>query len=284
MQLSIALSAVAVVAGAIQFVRAEQHTIRFENKCGKGTPQLIQGGKVLSTGQDYTSNGPFSAGIAYLQTGGCGFNGENCSLLEMTLVNPTAPGAGSSTDISLINPHAFNVVTSFSYFGGCDGQGATCADNNCKTAFFVPDDNQVQVQCETENVNLLITFCGDATSSSALNTSGDKKTTSSEPAYSPVPQSHSSSDVVAHTSAVTHVTTSPSATHAATSATVSSEPSFAAQPSSIAVSTAAASVPSCKAGSRRRGRSTSPEVNTTPNRIRRHHARNAEAAGRGTSF
>ncbi|KAI0645548.1 hypothetical protein C8Q79DRAFT_911084 [Trametes meyenii] len=279
MQLSFALFTVTVVAGAFQVARAEQHTIRFDNKCGKGTPQLIQGGKVLSTGQDYTSNGPFSAGIAYLQTGGCGFNGENCSLLEMTLVNPTAPGAGSSTDISLITPHAFNVETSFSYFGGCDGQGATCADNKCKSAFFIPDDNQVQVQCETENVNLLITFCGDATSSSALNTSGDQATTSSEPAFSPIAESHSSS-VVAHTSATTHVTASP----AATSVALSSEPSFVAQPSSTAASTAIASVPSCKAGSRRRRRSTSPEVNATSNRIRRHHARNAETVGRGSSF
>lgn len=29
-------------------------------------PQLIQGGKVLSTGEDYTVNGAFSAGIAYV--------------------------------------------------------------------------------------------------------------------------------------------------------------------------------------------------------------------------
>ncbi|KAI9070110.1 hypothetical protein FKP32DRAFT_1753476, partial [Trametes sanguinea] len=59
MQLSFVVSVVAVLAGASSLVRAEQHTIRFENKCGKGTPQLIQGGKVLSTGEDYTSNGPF---------------------------------------------------------------------------------------------------------------------------------------------------------------------------------------------------------------------------------
>ena len=50
-----------------------------------------------------------------IPAGECLFNGEHCSLLEMTLVNPTQPGAGSSTDISLITPHAFNVPTSFRY-------------------------------------------------------------------------------------------------------------------------------------------------------------------------
>ena len=73
----------------------------------------------------------------------------------MTLVNPTSPGAGSSTDISLIAPHAFNVETSFSYFGGCDGQGATCDSGTCSSAFFQPNDNQVQVQCETNDVRSL---------------------------------------------------------------------------------------------------------------------------------
>ncbi|OBZ68278.1 hypothetical protein A0H81_11971 [Grifola frondosa] len=148
--------------GTITGVSAEQHTIRFQNNCGKGTPQLVQNGNILSTGQDYVSNGPFTAGIAYLQTGECLLNGEGCTLLEMTLVNPTAPGSGSSTDISLIPPHAFNVEASFSYFDGCDGAGATCSSSTCPTAFFQPNDNQVQVQCQTDNVNLLISFCSPA--------------------------------------------------------------------------------------------------------------------------
>ncbi|EPQ57056.1 hypothetical protein GLOTRDRAFT_58158 [Gloeophyllum trabeum ATCC 11539] len=170
-----ALAALAVAAVA----NAESHTISFDNKCGKGTPQLIQGGKVISTGQPYTSNGPFSAGIAYLQTGECLFNGENCALLEMTLGNPTCPGCGSSTDISLIPPHALNVPVAFSYQGGCDGQGATCTTANCNTAFFVPDDTQVQVACQTDNVNLLITFCPD----------GDSPAPSSSAAPAPAPSS-----------------------------------------------------------------------------------------------
>lgn len=36
--------------------------------------------------------------------GSCGDNGEGCTLVETTLVNPTTPGSGSSTDISLIPP------------------------------------------------------------------------------------------------------------------------------------------------------------------------------------
>ncbi|KAI0821611.1 hypothetical protein BC628DRAFT_1422438 [Trametes gibbosa] len=285
MQLSLVLPAVAVLAGAL--ARAEQHTIRFENKCGKGTPQLIQGGKVLSTGQDYTSNGPFSAGIAYLQTGDCGFNGERCSLLEMTLVNPTVPGGGSSTDISLIAPHAFNVETSFSYFSGCDGQGAICSSGTCKSAFFQPNDNQVQVQCENENVNLLITFCGDATTSSALTGSGSGSS-SSKAASIPVVVSHTSSATV-HTSAATHATSTHS-TPTAPTTTAASIPSLIVEsstpsaPASAAASSSAVSAPSCRAGSRRRRRSASPEPGMTGTKIRRHHARNADAANRGASF
>ncbi len=47
-------------------------------------------------------------------------------------------------------PHG--LMLPFSYFGGCDRQGATCNSADCLTAFFNPNDNQVQVQCETTNV------------------------------------------------------------------------------------------------------------------------------------
>lgn len=187
------LAAVLSVSSA---VRAEQHTISFDNQCGKGTPQLIVGGKVVSTGEPYTYNGVISGAIAYLQTGGCGFNGEGCTLMEMTLVNPTVPGGGSSTDLSLIPPHALNVPTSFSYYNGCNGQGASCSSGSCKTAFHVFDDNQVQVQCESNDVNLLITFCGDA-SSNALVVGGSGK-----------PATHSSSST-SHTPSPTPATTHP---------------------------------------------------------------------------
>lgn len=142
------------------FVYAETHIVRFDNRCGRGSPRLIQTGNVLSSGEDFISAGPLSSAIAYLQTGDCNLNGEGCTLVETTLNNPTCPGCGSSTDISLIPPHAYSVPVTFSYFGGCDGQGATCSSATCNTAFFVPDDNQVQVACQENNVNLLITFCG----------------------------------------------------------------------------------------------------------------------------
>ncbi|KAF8726218.1 hypothetical protein AX14_007929 [Amanita brunnescens Koide BX004] len=51
----------------------------------------------------------------YLRTplliGSCGLDGEGCTLIENTLVNPTTPGSGSSTDIPLIPPHAFSVTS-----------------------------------------------------------------------------------------------------------------------------------------------------------------------------
>ncbi|PPR01381.1 hypothetical protein CVT24_006219 [Panaeolus cyanescens] len=152
-----ALSAALVL--AVIGANAETHTVHFDNRCGHGTPTLIQGGRVLSTGGDFTSNGPLVAAIAYLQTGSCGFNGEGCTLLETTLVNPTSPGSGSSTDISLISPHAFSVTTGFGYFNGCDGAGADCSSPSCPTAFRQPSDTHVQVACQANNVNLAITFC-----------------------------------------------------------------------------------------------------------------------------
>ncbi|KAJ7627395.1 glycopeptide [Roridomyces roridus] len=153
-------AAFALLAVAVTAVHGETHTVSFTNNCGRGTPTLIgQGGAVLSTGGAYTINGPLIGAIAYLQTGSCGFNGEGCTLLETTLRNPPSPGAGSSTDLSLIAPHAFSVTTGFGYYNGCNGAGADCTGPNCNTAFHVPTDTFVQVQCETNDVNLAITFC-----------------------------------------------------------------------------------------------------------------------------
>ncbi|KAL5482981.1 hypothetical protein ACEPAI_9576 [Sanghuangporus weigelae] len=138
--------------------RAETHTVHFTNNCGFGTPMLIQGPNVLSTGGDFNINAPLLGAIAYLQTGGCGFNGEGCTLVETTLRNPTTPGSGSSTDISLIPPHSFSVTTGFGYFGGCDGVGTDCTDPNC-FAFHQPSDTFAQIACQSNDVNLAITFC-----------------------------------------------------------------------------------------------------------------------------
>ncbi|KAL6310460.1 hypothetical protein BKA93DRAFT_721921 [Sparassis latifolia] len=151
-----ALAAVASLLFATVSVHAESHTVTFVNQCGKGTPTLIVGGQVVSTGQPYTSNGPLDSAIAYASffflSGDCGYNGEQCTLLEMTLGNPTVPGGGSSTDISLISPHTFNVEASFSYYDGCDNTGADCAYQGCPMAFYQSNDNQVQVACQTDNV------------------------------------------------------------------------------------------------------------------------------------
>ncbi|CAE6358572.1 unnamed protein product [Rhizoctonia solani] len=154
-------STLAVTLMAALSVQAERHVVHFDNRCGRGTPTLIQGGRVLSTGGDYVSNGPLVAAIAYLQTGQCGFNGENCSMLETTLKNPTCAGCGSSTDVSLIPPHKFHVTTGFGYYGGCDGVGNNCKSASCcpSGAFCKTDDYQSQRQCQANDVNLAITFC-----------------------------------------------------------------------------------------------------------------------------
>ncbi|CAE6369004.1 unnamed protein product [Rhizoctonia solani] len=156
-----AISTIILAFVAALGVQAETHTVTFDNRCGYGTPTLIQGGRVLSTGGAYTSYGPLTAAIAYLQTGACGFNGENCSLLETTLVNPTCAGCGSSTDVSLIPPHAFSVTTGFGYYNGCDGVGNDCTSASCcpNGAFCTPTDYQSQRQCQANDVNLAITFC-----------------------------------------------------------------------------------------------------------------------------
>ncbi|KAK0238062.1 glycopeptide [Armillaria nabsnona] len=156
----ISFAAIIFVYGAT-LVHAESHTVKFVNRCGHGTPTLSQNFKTLSTGGDYTSNGPFEAAVAWLNTGSCGFQGTGCTLVELTLKNPTSPGAGSSADVSLIPPHTFNVATGFKYFNGCNGQGKTCSNANCPStdAFHVTTDYGAQVQCQANNVGLTITFC-----------------------------------------------------------------------------------------------------------------------------
>ncbi|KAJ3843531.1 glycopeptide [Lentinula raphanica] len=156
--------------------QAETHTVTFTNLCGTGTPRLKANGVTLSTGGAYTSNGPLKSAIAYLDVG-CGDNGEGCTMIETTLVNPTTAGSGSSTDITLISPHSFSVTTGFGYYNGCDGAGADCKEYlpnsefsveaqvflgtsaSCSTAFHSDGDTSVQVACQTDNVNLAITFC-----------------------------------------------------------------------------------------------------------------------------
>ncbi|KAJ3748702.1 hypothetical protein DFH05DRAFT_1520306 [Lentinula detonsa] len=159
-----------VLSFLISLVNAETHVVKFDNQCGYGAPQLIQGNDVLTT-TEYQFNGSYS-GIAYLQTGNCGFNGEYCGIVEITLNNPTVNGGGSSADISYIPPLAYSVPYKFEFYGGCDGNGASCTSSDCSEAFYEPDQTYVQVACQTDNVNILITFCegGSSGDSDAVST------------------------------------------------------------------------------------------------------------------
>ncbi|KAF9061328.1 hypothetical protein BDP27DRAFT_1488625 [Rhodocollybia butyracea] len=148
------IASLLALASFVAFAAAESHTITFTNNCGRGTPMLIsQTGQVLSTGGSFTSNGP-----SYLQTGGCGLNGDFCTTVETTLVNPTSAGAGSATDVTLIPDHEFSVTSGFGYFNGCDGTGFDCTSANCPGAFTDPTNGLI-VSCEADNVDLAITFC-----------------------------------------------------------------------------------------------------------------------------
>ncbi|KAK7687771.1 hypothetical protein QCA50_008990 [Cerrena zonata] len=141
------------------YVYAESHTVVFVNDCGFGTPLLkAQDGTTLSTGGTFTINGPLIGAIAFLQTGSCSDKGEGCTIVEITLQNPTTPGNGSSVDINFLPPdHTFSGPTGFGYFNGCDGAGADCTTPNCPTPF--PHQGPLEVDCDADNVNLAVTFC-----------------------------------------------------------------------------------------------------------------------------
>ncbi|SJL17985.1 uncharacterized protein ARMOST_21556 [Armillaria ostoyae] len=138
---------------------AESHTVRMTNRCESGTPMLTdQGGHLLSRGS-YTSNGALVGVRAWLQTGAYGGSGADCTIVEMTLRNPQSPGAGSSADISIIQPgNKFTTATAFQYFDGCDGQGKSCNNADCSSsdAFHTPTDYGAQVQCEINNVSTIL--------------------------------------------------------------------------------------------------------------------------------
>ncbi|KAE9394827.1 hypothetical protein BT96DRAFT_923254 [Gymnopus androsaceus JB14] len=133
-----------ILASLVAFVAAESHTISFTNNCGGGTPTLVQDGAILSTGGAYTADGPIIGAIAYLQTGGCGLNGDFCTTVETTLQNPTSPGAGSSH-----RHHSHSRPRVFCQCWLCLLQ--RLRRHWSRTA-------QV-VTCEADNVDLAITFC-----------------------------------------------------------------------------------------------------------------------------
>jgi len=138
-------------------VLAETHIVSFTNNCGRGTPTLVQSGRILSTGGPFTAGGQFNSFIAYLQTGSCGLNGEGCTLVEGSLQNT----GFSSADVSLVPPHTFSVTSGFGYYGGdgsCNGRGFDCTRANCPGA-FTNATNGLIVQCPSNDINLAITFC-----------------------------------------------------------------------------------------------------------------------------
>ncbi|TDL18839.1 hypothetical protein BD410DRAFT_792836 [Rickenella mellea] len=140
---------------AANVVPTEEHNIQFTNNCGFGTPTVVVGGKIV--GGNFITPGPIQNAIAYLQAGKCGFNGENCTIVETTLVNA---GFGSEADISLIPPHSFSVPVAFAYTNGCDGVGRNCPTANCAQAFHTPNDGSLsEAICQGNNVGLAITFC-----------------------------------------------------------------------------------------------------------------------------
>ncbi|KZS97360.1 hypothetical protein SISNIDRAFT_406534, partial [Sistotremastrum niveocremeum HHB9708] len=119
-------------------------------------PTLVQAGNILSTGEDFTSNGPLTSFIAQVlcDIGGCGLNGEGCTLVEGDLTNE----GNSAADISLVPPHVFSVTSGFGYFNGCDGTGEDCTSADCPGA-FTDATNGAIVSCTAPNVDLAITFC-----------------------------------------------------------------------------------------------------------------------------
>lgn len=94
----------------------------------------------------------------------------------------------------------------------------SCIGNSgsCNTAFFQPNDNQVQVQCQADNVNLKISFCsngGTGSDSSPSSQSHDvASSTSSKPS-----SSAKAASTTAEVKAVAPVTTKASSASAATS-------------------------------------------------------------------
>ncbi|KAJ7262192.1 hypothetical protein B0H12DRAFT_1104707 [Mycena haematopus] len=171
MALTLLSAGLLLLACATSAAHAESHTVKFDNS----RPQLIKGGVVL-TSTSYTSTGDLDAAIASVSSnlsGDCLFNGENCTLLELTMTNPVSVGGGS---ISL-NSAVYLILTRLRFYGGCDGIGTTCNSQSCTTAFRHPDDTWVQIACQENNVNLLISFCPDGPPSSLDSTTTEAKST-----------------------------------------------------------------------------------------------------------
>jgi len=271
------------------YVRAESHTVKFQNNCGKGTPVLLAAGTFLANGSDYTSNGPIQSAISYLQTGQCLENGENCAIVEMNINNPTCAGCGPSVDISLISPHALNVPVAFAFYGGtgdtCDGLGAVCSTDNCDTAFFQPNDNQVQRACQADNVNLLITFCGSETTQFTEAVAGSLASLVSGSSSESVSSSAASSPAASHSSSAEASPSSSAAATPTSSAIINvAEPSISAPASvsaSVSPSLSSSAASPSKTCSRKRSVRAKRSASLSKHAQYRHRAR-ALAGAHGT--
>ncbi|KAJ7263893.1 hypothetical protein C8J57DRAFT_1070290 [Mycena rebaudengoi] len=105
-------------------VRAESHTVHFSNGYRMRQPTLVHGSKIISTGADFTTHGPLSHAIAYLQRGSCGLHGENCTTVETTLKNGHS-SAKISPFVTFV-PMFKQSYVKFRYFNGRDGTGLDC--------------------------------------------------------------------------------------------------------------------------------------------------------------
>ncbi|TDL18828.1 hypothetical protein BD410DRAFT_686748, partial [Rickenella mellea] len=85
----------------------------------------------------------------------CGFNGENCTVLETSLQIPTSPDTGSETDISLTAPCTTNGYA-FKILCPRNPTGSTA---NLTEAFHEPGNPPAQAVWQANNVDLAITFC-----------------------------------------------------------------------------------------------------------------------------
>ncbi|KAM5543273.1 hypothetical protein V8D89_003147 [Ganoderma adspersum] len=151
--LSTAVVALAVLIGT---AAGETHTVHLQNNCCSGTnqPTLIVGdpSQGPSTNADFVFNGPLTDTVAFLQTGFCSPNGENCTVVQLALVNGDESGAQSSANVDLSFSRVFSIPTGFSFSNGCDGSGANCSDKECPAV-------NVVVGCRVNDVDLTITFC-----------------------------------------------------------------------------------------------------------------------------
>ncbi|CCM02597.1 uncharacterized protein FIBRA_04700 [Fibroporia radiculosa] len=130
-------------------VDADMHTVSFTNNCGYGTPNLVaESGTLLSDGAPLTMNGPLIGAVAFLQTGNCGNDGEDCTTVNITLEN----GENSFT----VNP-PYGSSISVKFYNGCDGLGVDCGVSGCSGP--QPLGVSSFANCTAPNVDLEITFC-----------------------------------------------------------------------------------------------------------------------------